>query len=106
MIFVFIFFRSVRSFVLELALWLCATNLLFNINIYFPIIDNIDDNWCIFQGMISTIGDLSTIIWTTIIGFFSYISVVNSKFIENNKNIMRLFFILIANLIPGTFTIM
>lgn len=102
----FIFFRSVRSFVLELAVWLCATNLFFNINVYFPIEENTHNAWCLSQGLISTFSDLSTMIWTTIIGFFSYFSVVKSGFIDKNKRNLRLCFILIAYFIPGIFTIL
>jgi len=104
-LFMFIFFRSVRSFVLELAVWLCATNLFFNINVYFPIQQNKNDGWCTSQGLISTFSDLSSMIWTTIIGFFSYYSVVKSGFIDKNKKHLRLWFILIAYFIPGTFTL-
>jgi len=102
----FIFFRSVRSFVLELAVWLCATNLFFNLNVYFPIQENKDDGWCLSQGLISTFSDLSTMIWTTIIGFFSYYSVVKSGFIDKNKRNLRVYFILIAYFIPGIFTLL
>lgn len=102
----FVFFRSVRSFVLELAVWLCATNLFFNINVYFPIDQNNNNNWCTSQGLISTFSDLSTMIWTTIIGFFSYFSVVKSGFIDKNKRNLRLCFILIAYFIPGIFTLL
>lgn len=101
----FVFFRSVRSFVLELAVWLCATNLFFNLNVYFPI-GNTKNNWCVTQGLISTFSDLSTMIWTTIIGFFSYFSVVKSGFIDKNKRNLRLCFILVAYFIPGIFTLM
>jgi len=105
-LFMFVFFRSVRSFVLELAVWLCATNLFFNINVYFPIKQNENNGWCLSQGLISSFSDLSTMIWTTIIGFFSYFSVVKSGFIDKNKRNLRLFFILIAYFIPGIFTIL
>jgi len=105
-LFMFTFFRSVRSFVLELAVWLCFTNLFFNINVYFPIEQGGPNGWCLSQGLISTFSDLSTMIWTTLIGFFSYFSVVKSGFIDNNKKNLRLVFILIAYFIPGIFTLM
>lgn len=105
-LFIFVYVKSVRSFVLELAVWLCLTNLFFNINVYFPI-DNInDDVWCLTQGLISSFSDLSTMLWTTIIGFFSFFSVVKSGFIDRNKRRLRLVFILIAFFIPGIFTLM
>jgi len=103
---IFIFFRSVRSFVLELAVWLCATNIFFNINVYFPINQKKNDGWCLTQGLISSFSDLSSMIWTTLIGFFSYFSVVKSGFIDKNKKNLRLCFIFIAYVIPGLFTIM
>lgn len=105
-LFMYIFFRSVRSFVLELAVWLCATNLFFNINVYFPIQETNNNGWCLSQGLISTFSDLSSMIWTTIIGFFSYFSVVKSGFIDKNKRNLRLCFILIAYFIPGIFTLL
>jgi hypothetical protein len=103
---IFIFCRNVRSFVLELAVWLCATNLFFNICNYFPNNFKDNNNICVIQGLISSFSDLSTMIWTTLIGFFSFYSVVKSGFIEKNKKTMRLIFIAIAYFIPGFFTLL
>jgi hypothetical protein len=103
-LFIFIFCRNLRSFVLELAVWLCATNLFFNLCNYFPSDLKDNNNFCVMQGLISSISDLSTMIWTTIIGFFSFYSVVKSGFIEKNKKTLRLIFIALAYLIPSLFT--
>ncbi len=105
-ILLFIFVRSVRSFVLELAVWLCFTNLFFNINVYFPVNFEKPNSWCYSQALISTFSDLSSMIWTTLFGIFSYFSVVKSGFIDKNKKNLRLLFIMIAYLIPGIFTLM
>ena len=105
-LFVFCFFRNVRSFVLELVVWLCITNLFFNICNFFPIELTNENTWCYLQGLISTFSDISSMIWTTIIGFFSYYSVVNFEYIEKNKRKLRIIFIFIAFLIPGIFTLM
>jgi hypothetical protein len=105
-IFIFTCCRSVRSFVLELAVWLCATNLFFNICLFIP--NNFEDNscWCVLLGIISTWSYLSTNIWTSLIGFFSYFSVIKSSIIDRNKKYIRLIFIAIAYFIPGIVSLM
>jgi hypothetical protein len=104
-IFIFTFCRSVRSFVLELAVWLCATHLIFDICLFFPN-DEYKQNWCVFIGVMCTFSYFSTNVWTTLIGFFSYYSIIKSSFIDKNKKYLRLIFITIAYFIPGIFIMM
>lgn len=112
---VFWFFRSIRTFALELVALLCLSNILFNVSVYFPIStgDNAETYQngnlsvsCTIQAFINIMFDLSSMIWTTIIGFTAYISVANQEHLERNKMKYRIGFILLAYLLPLAYSLM
>jgi hypothetical protein len=97
--FLFWFFKSLRSFALELVVWLCFSSVLFNIQYFFPI-QNLNGHWCQAQAIISGAFDISSMIWTTIIGYTAYISINNYDYLNLNKNKYRIVFFILANVIP------
>lgn len=112
---VFWFFRSIRTFAFELVAWLCLVNIIFNITFLLPIyesdntqsfLSNTISNTCIIQGFMNLFSDLSSMMWTTIIGYTAFISVANQDHLEKNKKRYRMFFILGALIIPLMVAIM
>jgi hypothetical protein len=94
--FLFWFFRSIRSFALELVIWLSLSSFLFNIQYFFPTFDN----WCLAQGILSAAFDISTMIWTTIIGYTAYLSINSYDHLSDNKGKYRVLFFFLANVVP------
>ena len=112
---VFWFFRSIRTFAFELVAWLCFSNILFNLSVYLPVYESDDlkhyynntlSTSCTLQSIISIFFDLSSLIWTTIIGYTAYVSVTRQLCLDSNKFYYRLGFISTAYLIPLAFSLM
>lgn len=112
---VFWFFRSIRTLALELVAWLCFSTFFFTLHVYLPV--NKDDNiknyldgkismTCAIQAFINILFDLSSMIWTTVIGYTAYISVNNQYHLEHNKKKYRIGFIIVAYIAPLAFTLM
>jgi hypothetical protein len=97
--FLFWFFKSIRSFALELVIWLSFSCILFNISYFFPIGPE-SDGWCVAQAIISGTFDLSGMMWTTIIGYTAYISLYKPDHLDNHKNKYRILFFVLADVIP------
>ena len=113
---VFWFFKSIRTFSLELVTLLCFSNMMFNISEFFPIKEEFYvskkfggkdlSGWCMSQALMNIFFHLSSILWTTIIGYTAYISVAYKDHFENNKMRYRVGYILIAYLIPLIISLM
>jgi len=108
-------FKSLRSFAFELVMWLCLSEILFNISFFFPSYREISSPQstgkevtisCTLQALFNTFFDISSMLWTTIIGYTAYKSVRNHETIRNNQMRYRLIFIAIAFLPAITFTLM
>ena len=100
---VFWFFKSIRSFALELIVWLSISNIIFNIGYYLPIQF---DTFCYIQSITDIAFDISSFVWTTIIGFTAYISLMKIDHLEKYKDNYRLIFITVANLLPLIYSLM
>lgn len=82
-IFLFWFFKTIRSYSLGLVVCLSISCIFYNIACYFPTsINSNKDGICIAQALISLYGDLSSVVITTIIGYMAYISVQHQHNIE------------------------
>jgi hypothetical protein len=112
----FWFFKNIRSYALELVIYLCFSSIVFNISYFLPVDDedyssNISSSGqliasCVAQGVLSTFGDLSSMLWTTIIGYTAFISVVIKDELEQNKNKYRIAFLSVAFGVPLLFSMM
>ena len=97
------FFKEIRNFIIELSIWLCISNCLYNITAFFPYDNEKSKNevWCAIQSFMIVMFQNSCWIWSCLIGYSCFISVVKKNHIENNKNIYRIFFLLLATIIPA-----
>jgi hypothetical protein len=113
----FVYFRNIRSFAFDLVAWLCLSNLLYNITNFFPIDSEVDniinyDNHtlsttCAIQAFMDLYFDLSSLIWTSIIGFTVYVSLNDDNTNPSDyKCYYRLRFILLAYGLPLIFSLM
>ncbi len=112
---VFWFFKSIRTFAFELVAWLCFSSMMFNISFFFRVYpsDNLNSYLngtlsisCGFQSFLNILFDLSSMMWTTIIGYTAYISVAKQEHLDNNKMKYRIGFILITFILPLIFALM
>jgi hypothetical protein len=94
--FLFWFFKGVRSFALELVVWLSVSSMIFNFQYYFPT----TPGWCHAQAIINAAFDTSSMIWTTIIGYTAYLSINNYDYISKHKQKYRILFFSTANVLP------
>jgi hypothetical protein len=99
----FWFFKSIRSFALELIVWLCISNIIFNICYYLPTYYEIT---CTLQAILEIAFDMSSFLWTTIIGYTAYISLMKLDHLEKYKTIYRVVFVIIANFLPLIYSLM
>jgi hypothetical protein len=105
---VFWFFPTIRTFAFELVAWLSFSNIFFNISNFLPVDDNIDNqSWsCSVQAGLNIYFDLSSMIWTTIIGYTAFTSVTMQDSLDSNKMKYRLSFIFCAYILPLIYTLM
>lgn len=111
-------YKALRSFAYELVVWLCFSNIIYNISFFLPV-DNYDyshftanhlnneqaTNSCIIQSVLSTFGDLSTFIGTFAIGLTAYFSVSDQEHFEQRKKCFRIVFYSFTFLFPLIFSI-
>jgi hypothetical protein len=99
---IFWFFKEIRNFILELTVWLCISNCLYNITAYFPYDESKDKNktWCALQAFMIITFQNSCWIWSCIIGYSSFISVIRKNHIEKNRKNYRILFVGLAFIIP------
>lgn len=88
-------YKKIRSFALELVVYLCISNIIYNISKFFPVNPNKID-LCIVQGTLSVFSDLSTNAWATIVGYSAFVSFRRQDHIDNNKCLYRIIFFFIA----------
>jgi hypothetical protein len=109
------FFKSLRSFAFELVMWLCFSNIIYNITFFLPSDskDTLFNYWeknisttCTIQALLVTFSDLSSMIWTTIIGYTAYKSVNDYEQLKKNKGLFRAVFLCLAFIPAIAFTLM
>jgi hypothetical protein len=97
---IFWFFKENRSFKLELVLWYSLSNFLFSITAFFPFDpDGQFSFWCKIQSLFISWFQIGCQLWTCIIGYVAFISVIKKNHIENNKLKYRIGFVLAAFLV-------
>lgn len=99
-IFIFWFFKG-RSFSSELVIWYSISNAINYMAYFFPYDSKKRDTWCALQSYITTTFENSSIIWTCIIGYCSFISVINKNHLEKHRTRYRILFICLSYIIPA-----
>lgn len=112
--FIFWFFKSLRSFAFELVMWLCISSIFHNLTFFFhsnsedTIVNYYNNNitvTCSVQALLSIFFSLSSMIWSTLIGYTAYKSVNDYEKLQKNKNIYRFIYILLAFTPAALFTL-
>jgi hypothetical protein len=105
---VFWFFPTIRTFAFELVAWLSFSNIFFNISNFLPVDDNLGkQSWsCSVQAGLNIYFDLSSMIWTTIIGYTAFTSVTMQDSLDSNRMKYRISFIFCAYILPLIYTLM
>ena len=90
------FFKENRSFNLELVLWYGLSNTICLVTHFLPFDPFNEDAWCAVQSFLLTWFQIAGMIWTCIIAYSAFISVIKKNHIENNKCKYRTAFVLIS----------
>jgi hypothetical protein len=99
-IFIFWFFKA-RSFNSELVIWYSISSGINYIAYFFPYDPKKRDTWCALQSYFTTTFENSSIIWTCIIGYCSFISVIKKNHLEKHKTRYRILFFFLSYIIPA-----
>lgn len=102
-IIIYWYFKELRSMNLELAMWLCLSGIFYFITAFFPFNPSKDENkiWCAIQAYMIILFQNSCWIWSSIIGYCSFITVIRQVHLEQNRIKYRLLFIFLAFIIPA-----
>jgi hypothetical protein len=100
--FIYWFFKEIRSFPLELVVWLCFSNAMCNLSVYVnmetkPI--EVSPS-CVLQGFIQMTFDNSAMIWASIIGFTAYKTVIDYEYIQRNIKRIRIKYLFLGFFLP------
>jgi hypothetical protein len=93
-IIIYWFFKEIRKFIYELAVWLCVSNVFYVITAYFPYNNNKEENvfWCGIQAFMIILFQTAGWIWACIIGYCSFIGVIKKDHLEKHQNKYRILF--------------
>ncbi len=102
-ILMFWFFKESRNINLEIVFWLCISNVFYFITAFFPYNPNKEENdtWCKIQAFMIIMFQNSSYIWSALIGYCSFITVIKKEHLERNSNKYRVAFLLISFLFSG-----
>lgn len=103
-ILIFWFFREIRNFKLESAVWMSVSNLLYDLSAFLPYDNHREGNrlWCCTQAFATIWFQTASKIWACIIGYFCFISVIRRHHLERNKKWYRILFVLLSFLISAS----
>jgi len=92
------FFKDNRSFNLELVQYYALSNLLYSISAYLPYNpeNTKPDFFCGLQSFFITMFQNASLLWSSIIGYSAFMSIINKNHFESHKNKYRIFFIFIS----------
>jgi phosphoglycerol transferase MdoB-like AlkP superfamily enzyme len=92
------YFKEIRSFILELIIWLCISEVFYNLTAYFEY-SNIREekpNWCALQAFMIVTFQNTTWIWSCVIGYCAFISVIKRQHLEKHKRAYRRAFVVVS----------
>lgn len=92
----FWFFKENRSFCLELIMWYSVSNLFRCMPAFFPYDPYKKMNWCAIQSFSITAFQQAASIWTCIIGYSGFITLIKNYHFEKYKNFYRILFFFIS----------
>lgn len=102
------FFKDNRSFNLELVQYYAFSNLIYSLSAFLPYNpeNNQPDFYCALQSFTITMFQNATLLWSSIIGYSAFISIINKNHFESHKNRYRIFYILISYIVTAGFSSM
>jgi hypothetical protein len=103
---VYYYFKSQRIFYHELIVWFSITNGLYSATSFIPYNGDKIDCWCGIQSFTLNFFQNAGYIWSALIGYTGFITVIKRDHFEKNRFLHRIIFILIAVIISGAISIM
>jgi hypothetical protein len=100
-IFIYCYFKSQRTFYHELILWFSITNGLYSATSFIPFDGEKIDAWCGLQAFSINMFQSAGYIWSALIGYTGFITVIKRDHFEKNRFLYRIIFLLIAYFISA-----
>lgn len=102
-IFVFMiywFFKENRTFIFELTMWFSCSVATYSISCLLPYDNTKEIIWCPIQSFLSNSSLLSQEIWCSILAYCGLVTIVQKSHLESFKRRYRIFFCIIAIVVP------
>ncbi len=102
------FFKDNRSFNLELVQYYAFSNLIYSLTAFLPYNPNTSEPnfYCALQSFMITMFQNASLIWSSIIGYSAFISIINKNHFESHKKRYRFCFILVSYSVAAAFASM
>lgn len=102
------FFKDNRSFNLELVQYYAFSNLIYSISAFLPYNpeNSKPDYYCALQSFTITMFQNASLLWSSIIGYSAFISIINKNHFEAHKKRYRIFFIFVSYSLAAAFASM
>ena len=100
----FILLKNIRSFILEIVVFLCISELLFCSTNYYPYTSD-NSVWCLLQAIQATIFELSSLIFGLFITIITYLCLKDYNLYKRLKIYLRYLIPLISFTLPAIFSI-
>jgi hypothetical protein len=97
----FWFFKETRSFNLELVVWYCLTNSMYLLSFFFPFDPVNEITWCAIQSFTMTCFQIASMLWSCIIGYTAFISVIKKDHVEKNRGMYRIAYLLLVFIVSA-----
>jgi hypothetical protein len=100
-IWIYCYFKEQRIFYHEVILWFSITNALYSITSFLPYSANEIGPWCGLQSFTLNWFQDAGYMWSAIVGYTGFISVIKRDHLEKNRFKYRMIFLFIAFVISG-----
>lgn len=97
----FWFFKQTRSFKSELVVWYCLFNSMYLLSFFFPYDPVNEMTWCAIQSFTMTCFEIASMLWSSIIGYTAFISVIRKDHIEKNHGMYRISYLLLVIIVSA-----
>jgi len=99
----FWFFKDNRTFNLELVQYYAISNLFYSACAYLPYNpeNSIPDIYCKIQSVAITLFQSSSLVWSSIIGYCAFISIIKKNHFDDKKNKYRILFIFVSYILTA-----
>jgi hypothetical protein len=105
-ILIYWYFKELRNFNFELVVWLSISTILYNVTAYIPYEPEKRNVSCAIQACMIILFQSACWIWSCVIGYSTFISVIKKDHMERLRKKYRIFFVILVYSLAITFSSM